>query len=52
MMMTWALLDEGNLQWWSDRDGLLGNGAIFSTASLSVGLHEINLVADDGQGRM
>jgi hypothetical protein len=43
-------LDGDNLQWWSDRDGLLGNGAVFSTASLSQGLHEINLVADDGQG--
>ncbi len=44
-------LDDANLQWWSDRDGLLGNGASFSTASLSQGLHEINLVADDGQGQ-
>lgn len=46
-----GLLDEGSLQWVSDRDGLLGNGAIFNTASLSVGLHEINLVADDGHGQ-
>lgn len=43
-------LDGDNLQWWSDRDGLLGSGAVFSTASLSQGLHEINLVANDGQG--
>ena len=45
-----GMLDGDNLQWWSDRDGLLGNSAFFSTASLSQGLHEINLVADDGQG--
>lgn len=44
-------LDETNLQWSSDRDGPLGNGSIFCTASLSEGLHEINLIADDGQGQ-
>lgn len=44
-------LDNANLQWWSDRDGLLGNGSVFSTASLSQGIHEINLVVDDGQGQ-
>ena len=44
-------LDGANLQWESDRDGLLGNGAILNTASLSQGLHEINLVADDGHGQ-
>ncbi len=44
-------LDDANLQWWSDRDGMLGNGSILSSASLSQGLHEINLVADDGQGQ-
>jgi hypothetical protein len=44
-------LDEDNLQWQSDRDGYLGNGSVLSIASLSQGLHEINLVADDGQGQ-
>ena len=44
-------LDEENLQWVSDRDGSLGNADILSTASLSAGLHEINLIADDGQGQ-
>ncbi len=45
-----GVLDENNLQWVSDRDGPLGNGAVFNTANLSQGLHEINLVADDGHG--
>ena len=44
-------LDGENLEWWSDRDGLLATGSILSTASLSLGLHEVNLVADDGQGQ-
>ena len=44
-------LDGANLQWQSDRDGLLGQGAMLNTASLSQGLHEINLVADDGHGQ-
>jgi hypothetical protein len=44
-------LDGDAVQWWSDRDGLLGSGMILSSASLSEGLHEINLVADDGTGQ-
>ena len=46
-----GMLDESDIEWWSDRDGLLGDGAAFSTASLSQGLHEITLRADDGQGQ-
>jgi hypothetical protein len=44
-------LDGSSLQWVSDRDGVLGNGSMLSTASLSQGLHEVNLVADDGHGQ-
>jgi hypothetical protein len=43
-----GLLDGDSLQWFSDRDGLLGSGATLSTASLSEGLHEITLFAYDG----
>jgi hypothetical protein len=44
-------LDEGSLEWWSDRDGLVGTGSVLSIAGLSIGLHEINLWANDGQGQ-
>ena len=44
-------LDDDNLQWFSDQEGLLGTGAIFNTASLSAGVHTITLMADDGQGQ-
>lgn len=44
-------LEGDNLGWWSDRDGLLGIGSVLSTASMSLGLHEVNLIADDGQGQ-
>jgi hypothetical protein len=44
-------LDEDNLQWFSDQEGLLGTGALMNTASLSAGVHTITLMADDGQGQ-
>jgi hypothetical protein len=39
-----------SLQWLSSRDGALGTGARVARADLSVGLHEIRLVATDGEG--
>lgn len=45
-----GMLDETSLEWVSDQDGSLGYGANLSVAGLSVNLHEINLVADDGHG--
>jgi hypothetical protein len=41
---------DDELEWVSDQDGSLGTGAAFSTAELSEGLHEINLIAHDGAG--
>jgi Putative binding domain, N-terminal len=43
-------LDGTNIQWSSSIDGFLGNGAIFNTDSLSVGVHVISMSADDGLG--
>ena len=38
------------LQWTSNRDGVLGNGEHLSVATLTVGAHTITLAANDGQG--
>ena len=38
------------LQWSSDVDGLIGNGATVQTAGLSEGTHQITLTATDSQG--
>ncbi len=46
---TGTMPDE-QIQWSSDRDGPLGNGAQLSVAALSVGTHTITVRADDGQG--
>jgi hypothetical protein len=43
-------MDDGQVQWFSSRDGLLGNGAQVTIASLSAGTHVITVRADDGQG--
>jgi len=43
-------LDDANLEWTSSQDGFLGNGASFSTADLTSGVHVITLSADDGGG--
>lgn len=37
-------------EWWSDRDGLLGNGAMLVTSSLSEGVHRIGLRVQDSAG--
>ena len=41
---------DGQLRWSSNRDGVLGNGAQLSIASLSEGVHTITFRADDGEG--
>lgn len=46
-----GFLDDGELEWVSDRDGVLGYGANLSIPSLTVGLHEVNLFAYDGYGQ-
>ena len=43
-------MDDTQLTWSSDLDGLLGNGARLSLSGLSVGTHLITFQADDGQG--
>lgn len=43
------LTDEA-LTWFSDRDGQIGTGATFSAATLSVGIHTIELRAQSKQG--
>lgn len=43
-------MDDGQLQWTSSIDGLLGSGDRLSTANLSEGAHTITLLADDGAG--
>ncbi len=43
-------LDDTNIEWSSNIDGFVGNGAIYNTDSLSVGVHTITMTADDGQG--
>lgn len=43
-------MDDGQVQWISSRDGLLGIGAQVTIASLSAGAHVITVRADDGQG--
>jgi uncharacterized protein YjdB len=43
-------MDDRQVQWFSSRDGLLGNGAQVTIASLSAGTHVITVRADDGQG--
>ena len=42
-------MDEGQLQWSSNADGLLGNGEQLSVVSLSEGTHTITFRADDGE---
>ncbi|MCC7361439.1 MAG: fibronectin type III domain-containing protein [Anaerolineales bacterium] len=41
---------DAELEWISNQDGSLGHGAAFSTADLSLGLHEVTLSAADGIG--
>lgn len=43
-------MDDSQLSWTSDRDGLLGNGAEVAISTLSTGTHTITFRADDGQG--
>jgi hypothetical protein len=43
-------MDDGQVQWISSRDGLLGVGAQVTIASLSAGAHVITVRADDGHG--
>jgi len=43
-------LSDQQLQWASDLDGVLGNGAELSVAALTPGAHTITLRADDGEG--
>ncbi|HSF20142.1 MAG TPA: Ig-like domain-containing protein [Vicinamibacteria bacterium] len=38
------------LSWFSDRDGSIGTGASFSTASLTVGTHTVTASVSDGGG--
>lgn len=45
-------MDDSQLQWFSDINGLLGNGSQFSTADLSEDTHTITFLADDGVGAM
>ena len=37
-------------EWWSDRDGTLGNGSTFPTSALSEGIHQIGLRVQNGAG--
>ena len=41
---------EDQVQWSSDRDGVLGHGAHINVAKLSVGTHIVTFHADDGAG--
>lgn len=43
-------MESDQVQWLSNLDGVLGNGAQLTTASLSAGTHLITVRADDGQG--
>ncbi len=43
-------MPNSQLQWSSNIDGVLGNGASLSVATLSVGTHTITFRADDGAG--
>ncbi len=43
-------LDAQHVGWESSRDGWLGAGSSLSVATLSVGLHEVTVRADDGDG--
>jgi hypothetical protein len=43
-------LHDGQVQWTSTLDGVLGDGLSVSTAALSIGAHQITLRADDGAG--
>lgn len=43
-------MDDVQVQWTSDRDGALGEGAQLTIATLSAGAHLITVRADDGQG--
>ncbi|MFT7461908.1 MAG: hypothetical protein ACI9EF_000242 [Pseudohongiellaceae bacterium] len=45
-----ALLDGGDVTWTSDVDGLVGTGRHTSTASLTVGVHNITVEGTDGSG--
>jgi hypothetical protein len=40
-------LPDGNLQWSSDRDGVLGTGSLLQLDTLSIGIHAITLTATD-----
>lgn len=43
-------MDDAQVRWTSDRDGILGEGAQLTIATLSAGVHLITVTADDGQG--
>lgn len=43
-------MEQDQVQWLSNLDGVLGNGAQLTTASLRAGTHLITVRADDGQG--
>lgn len=43
-------MPDDQLEWSSDRDGVLGNGRQLSVADLSVGEHVVTVTADDGNG--
>ncbi len=45
-----GVMPDSQLQWLSSVDGLLGNGAQLSSATLSAGLHTLTFRADDGVG--
>ncbi len=45
-------LDGASIQWTSDLDGSIGSGRQSSTASLSVGVHQITATATDSNGQM
>lgn len=45
-----GILDGAQLEWRSDRDGLLGQGRKLAIAELGVGRHTITVRADDGDG--
>jgi hypothetical protein len=43
-------MDDAQVQWTSSRDGILGDSAQLTIASLSAGIHLLTVVANDGQG--
>jgi len=45
-----GVMSGDHLTWFSDIDGILGNGNQFSTAGLSGGIHKITVFVNDGDG--